>query len=475
MSALSSMLRRAFTLIELLVVIAIIAILAGLLLPALAAAREKARRTACLNHLNQFSKAFESYCGDYNQYFPCDPATGVPDAVHFAESDEVDDGAGPNTLCETYCTPFLDRVGTQGRCKSWPQNNTYATRDGDVPMRWERSGVMTPQTYYGVIATRMEGYKSPAWSGGNYPRGQANLAPTGMGMLAGAGYMDDLRAYYCPTGQKYDWSYRRVGFNDKGNLNQYVINTDVGNLKKMGGYDGKTLINGSLAWVSEYTTSTAEGHLWCTNPSYTNLGRAVAIGCSYAYRNQVFLYCSKDYNWIGRVMDNTAGVSPRDQSMPIYSNNCQPRNFNESGFYQGSWPPPFPKFTPLMNTFSERRTQKLLGDRSLVVDRFGKAMRGDAYGRETYPGDGIYGHKEGYNVLYGDWSAKWFGDPQERHIWTPMPLNWTDPNTWGSAGNDCVMMYGGAYYGMQSFGIGYFHYFDRDDSGAQWNVKGYGN
>ena len=54
----------AFTLIELLVVIAIIAILAALLLPVLSAARERGRRTYCLNNLNQITKAMLCYAGD---------------------------------------------------------------------------------------------------------------------------------------------------------------------------------------------------------------------------------------------------------------------------------------------------------------------------------------------------------------------------------------------------------------------------
>jgi prepilin-type N-terminal cleavage/methylation domain-containing protein len=64
--------QRGFTLIELLVVIAIIAILAAILFPVFAKAREAARKTSCINNLKQVGIAVMAYVQDYDEMYPYD-------------------------------------------------------------------------------------------------------------------------------------------------------------------------------------------------------------------------------------------------------------------------------------------------------------------------------------------------------------------------------------------------------------------
>ena len=102
--------RKAFTLIELLVVIAIIAILAAILFPVFARARENARRASCMSNLKQIGLGVLQYTQDYDEKYPpafsWDSSSGAPNALDTDKSHP-----------SGYFT--INNASTSGHYKSW--------------------------------------------------------------------------------------------------------------------------------------------------------------------------------------------------------------------------------------------------------------------------------------------------------------------------------------------------------------------
>ncbi|MEO1996778.1 MAG: DUF1559 domain-containing protein, partial [Planctomycetaceae bacterium] len=131
---LSRVSQRGFTLVELLVVIAIIGVLVALLLPAVQAAREAARRTKCTNNLRQLGLAAQNYYSAHNR-FP----TGFLGSMGSDPGDIKDDTVQWLGIF-TYLLPYFEEAGISNQINDIDLNvdntDTPYWNDSDHPNTW---------------------------------------------------------------------------------------------------------------------------------------------------------------------------------------------------------------------------------------------------------------------------------------------------------------------------------------------------
>ncbi len=186
--------KNGFTLIELLVVIAIIAILAAILFPVFAKAREKARQIACVSNLKQIGTALMMYVQDYDETYPSIPWNTVSGGNYYTESNcyiyngEYTGSCGYRTQLEPYikngnvfkcpsdseCIISSDNSNNGHYQTSYVYRNWMALAGGSPQPIWDRTGKPLTLSQFGypsqifIIYERYH-FHDNTWGSANAP------------------------------------------------------------------------------------------------------------------------------------------------------------------------------------------------------------------------------------------------------------------------------------------------------------------
>ena len=152
--------KQGFTLIELLVVIAIIAILAAMLFPVFARARESARKIQCLSNVKNVAIAIQMYLSDYDRFPPGEHRQEALDA--FQQWTSEDFGCGGTTGRAYWGNPFL----------RWQVILDEYTKNRDIwrcpSTKWDASSWWIVPNYMGDYLKYLAATHGSKWSGSNY-------------------------------------------------------------------------------------------------------------------------------------------------------------------------------------------------------------------------------------------------------------------------------------------------------------------